>query len=205
MSLLARVLMTLLTMAVGAAEAFAEQQVTVTTDHCRPQIGATIGAASNGDRNAGRSTYPDNPGSTGVDAAASFELPISDRVGARLDVGTAAWTFQSRDAWGAPLVRDRVRVGRATLSVVKVARCGSPVQGHAGVGLGAYRYHFDEGAVDRIRAGAHGFVGFDVAMSERVAITTEFAVHVIGGPSQTPVFSYAFWVIRASVGARFRF
>jgi hypothetical protein len=205
MSVLARMLMTLLTMTVGAAQAFAEQQVTVTTDHCRPQMGVTIGAAANGDRNAGRSTYPDNPSTGAVDTAASFELPVSDLVGARLDVGTAAWAFQSRDAWGAPLVRDRVRVGRATLSIVKVARCGSPVQGHAGLGLGAYRYQFDAGAVDRIRAGAHGFIGFDVTMSERVAMTTDFAVHVIGGPDQPPVFSYWLWVVRASVGVRFRF
>lgn len=205
MSVLARMLMALLTMTVGAAQAFAEQQVTVTTDDCRPRIGATIGAAGNGDRNAGRSTYPDNPGSSALDAAASFELPVTDLVGVRLDVGTAAWTFQSRDAWGVPLVRDRVRVGRATLSVVKVARCGSPVQGHVGAGFGAYRYHFDDGAVNRIRAGAHGLVGFDVTMSERVVMTTDFAVHVIGGPSQPPVFSYWLWVVRASVGVRLRF
>jgi hypothetical protein len=126
-------------------------------------------------------------------------------LGARLDVGTAAWTFQSRDAWGAPLVRDRVRVGRATLSVVRVARCGSPVRGYSGVGLGAYRYHVGDDAVNPTRLGAHGFVGFDVTMSERVAITTDFAVHVVGGPRQPPVFSYALWVVRASVGARFRF
>jgi len=205
MSVLVRVLVTLLTMTIGAAQAFAEQQVTVTTDDCRPQMGVTIGAAANGDRNAGRSTYSDNPSSGALDTAASFELPVSDRVGARLDVGTAAWTFQSRDAREAPLLRDRVRVGRATLSVVKVARCGSPVQGHAGVGFGAYRYHFDEGAVSRIRGGAHVFIGFDVTMGERVAMTTDFAVHAIGGPSQPPVFSYLLWVMRASVGARFRF
>jgi len=205
MSVFVRVLMTLLTMIVGAAQAFAEQQVTVTTDHCRPQIGATIGATGHGDRNAGRSMYRDNPGSSALDTAASFELPVSDGLGARLDVGTAAWTFQSRDPWGAPLVRDRVRVGRVTLSFVKIERCGSPVQGHAGIGLGAYRYHFGDFEVNRTRAGAHGFIGFDVTMSERVAITTDFAVHVIAGPSQPPVFSYALWVIRASVGARFRF
>lgn len=205
MSVFVRVLMALVTLTVAAAQASAQQQMTITIDPCGPQIGATIGAAGNGDHNAGRSTYPDNPGSGALDTAASLELPVADRLGARLDVGTVAWTFQSRDAWGAPLVRDRVRVGRATLSVVSVARCGSPVRGYLGAGLGAYRYHFDDSGLNLTRLGAHGFVGFDVTMSERTAITTDFAVHVVRGPDTPPVFSYALWVLRASVGVRFRF
>jgi hypothetical protein len=83
MSVFVRVLTTLLTLTAGAAQAFAQQQSTMNIDHCRPQVGATIGAAVNGDRNAGRSTYPDNPASGAVDAAASLELPVSDRLGAR--------------------------------------------------------------------------------------------------------------------------
>ena len=205
MSAFVRILMVVLTMALGAPQVFAQEQSTLITDHCRPQVGTTIGAAVNGDRNAGRNTYPDDPRSSAVDTAASLEFPASDRLGVRLDVGTAQWTFQSRDAWGTPLVRDRVRVGRATLSVVSVARCGSAVRRYAGAGLGAYRYHFDESAVNQTRLGAHGFVGVDVAVRRRVAITADFVVHVVGGPGQSPVFSYALWVVRASVGARFRF
>jgi hypothetical protein len=80
-------------LALTAAPALAQ---TLTLARCHPLVGAAIGASGNGDYNAGRTTYPDNPGNSALDLAASLEVPVVDGWGSAPTSGR--WSGRSRTA-----------------------------------------------------------------------------------------------------------
>jgi hypothetical protein len=193
-----------LTLMLAARPAAAQ---TVTVLDCRPRVGFTVGSASNGDRNGALGQFPSNRSGHSPDFSVSGEVPLADQYSARADAGTTAWTFQDRDAWGAPLGRDRVRVTRATLSLVKQTPtpCGAPVRVYAGGGIGVYRYRFRDQRLATTRNGLHALIGVEVLPRERVAVALDFSLHAVRGPDRDPVQSYTLMVGQASAGIRFLF
>jgi hypothetical protein len=191
-------------LALGAGPAAAQ---TITVIDCQPRIGIAVGSASNSDRNGPLGAYPKYRSGHSPDVAASAEVPLVDYWSARADVGTAAWTFQDRDLWGAPLTRDRVRVTRATVSMVKQTPtpCGSPLRLYAGAGYGVYHYHFRNQHVRATRTGVHGLIGIEVQPRDRIAFAADFTLHVVRGPRHEPVYSELLTVGQATVGVRFLF
>jgi hypothetical protein len=180
---------------------------TITVLDCRPRVGFTVGSASNGDLNGVPGGYLVNRGNHSPDFSVSGEVPLADRFSARADVGTTAWTFEDRDAWGVSLVRDRVRVTRATLSLVKQTPtpCGAPVRLYAGAGIGVYRYRFRDQRLATTRNGLHVLLGVEALPRDRVAIALDFSLHAVRGPGREPVHSYLLTVGQASAGIRFLF
>ena len=194
--------------AFGAGRSDAQAQAMTVSPCERLVAGASVGAAINGDRNATHGTYPDKTsgGAVNIDMGLSFEAPIGRQWGARVDLGSVAWPFESQDLSGAPQVRDRVRITRVTLSAVKIpAPCAKRVRGYMGISTGGYRYRFTDDGRNVTRLGVAVFVGFDVLVSDRLAWTTEFALSAIGGPHRAPVFSNTLFVGQASAGIRVRF
>ena len=192
------------TLAIAAAPAAAQ---TITVLDCRPRIGFTVGSASNGDPNGALGDYPKTRSGHSPDVSVSAELPLAERFSARADVGSAAWTFQDRDARGAPLTRDRVRVTRATLSLVKQTPtpCGSPLRLYLGGGIGVYRYRFRDQRLATTRNGVHVLVGVEVQPRDRVAFAVDLGLHAVRGPGLDPVQSYLLTVGQATAGIRFLF
>ncbi len=180
---------------------------TATLLECGPSIGVTVGAAKSSDNNGAYSSYRGYRGRAVPDFSGSVEVPIANRWSARGDVGSAAWTFQDRDPWGEPLLRDRVRVTRFTLTAVKQAPtpCGAPVRVYGGFGLGAYRFGFRDQRVAVARGGAHVMFGLEVRAHDRVAFAADAAIHAVCGPDRDPVASYTLVVIQWNAGVRFLF
>lgn len=187
-----------------AAGSSAVSAQTATLIECGPTIGVTGGAAKNSDTNG---AYPVYRSRSAPDFSGSVEVPIAHRWSARGDVGSAAWTFQARDPWGAPLLRDRVRVTRFTLTAVKQAPmpCGAPVRVYGGLGLGAYRFGFRDQRVAVTRGGGHVMFGVEVRAHDRVAFAADAAIHAVRGPDHDPVASYTLAVIQWNAGIRFLF
>ena len=180
---------------------------TLTIIDCRPLVGVSVGPSINGDQNGARGAYPHNTSGQSPDLSASVEVPVVDVWSVRGDMGSAAWTFQSHDAWGVPLVRDQVRVSRATVSLIRrtPTPCGYPVRVYGGVGVGAYRYGFRDGDARTTRGGIHVLGGVDGMITERIVLTMELSMDAIGGPNRTPVFSHTLFAGRFTFGARLRF
>jgi hypothetical protein len=178
---------------------------TITVTNCaRPTLGVVLGVSGNGDRNGAEGTYPNNHSGSARDVAMSFQVPVGIFKEVRAELGSVAWEFQSHDFQGVPLLRETIRIRRATFTVVKLERrhC-SPIRLMAGLGVGAYSFQFDRTRITK--GGLHGFAGIDVEVSDRAALTAEFAMHAIAGPDRTPVFSNVLFTGRAAIGVRVRF
>jgi len=181
----------------GAGSAYAQG---VSVIKCGPSMAASVGINGNGDRN-GEET------SGGRDAAATVEVPLSDRRSVRGEAGVVAWTFREHDYLTSALLRqERVEVKRVTVSAVRRAPdCGAPIRPYTGFGVGVYRYRFPDQGVAVTTGGLHGIAGVDVMPDERFGFTAEIGIHAINGPRRKPVFSTVLWSVRATIGARFLF
>jgi hypothetical protein len=176
------------------------QAQTISLIECRPTLGASIGVTGTGDRAAEKT-------GGSADAAASFEWPVSDRWSARADFGTAAWTFEDRDAWDVLRSQERVRLDRLAISAINHGPqpCGAPFRVFAGVGAGVYRYRFPSQHAETLTGGLHVMLGADVLTGDSFVIGAEIGIDAINGPKRGPVRSAVLWVTRATIGAKLRF
>lgn len=104
---------------------------------------------------------------------------------ARVDAGTVAWDDRRYDVDGSITGVDRVRMSRASISLVHVT-C-HPRSVTLAIGGGPGVYYFNPAGAERGlgRVGLHLGIGLAIPVGERGAITSEASLHAARGGRRT--------------------
>jgi hypothetical protein len=183
----------------GVPRAAAAQPIIILPDH--PSISAAVGVSSNGDDGSGHSS---------TDVSGAYELPIAQPYRLRFAAGRVAWPFDKTSGTRPPRFDDTVSLARATVTLMKVVMpplVGSPTTAYIGIGMGFYRYGFEQKDLyPVVRSGLHVLGGFEYRLpANRVVLGWEAQLHAVKGPMVQPIPATTVLVLQGSFGVKYRF
>jgi hypothetical protein len=163
-------------------------------------IGATVGAAADGNTWSG--------GGTGPWTTVHVDVPVrSARV--RFSGGVTSWT-PNNDPQDGGLAAGRVWLTHLAVTAVRTViepTVRYPLGAYYGLGVSGYRYDVQHGRLaHRHTGGLHGVGGLEYVLHDRrLVVRAETEIHFAGGPGHPQIWAYTLPMISGAIGISRRF